>query len=75
METPEAKVFATKRYRELGAEFPQFTPEYRVNLIIKELRQKHNFATMCFSSQHRGWAPIKTVKFATDADPIVTFNV
>ena len=76
MDTNEAKAHADKRYKELTKEFPNFNEEYKVNLIIKELRVKYDFDTLVFSAQHNGHLRVKEVKFPCAANgDIMTFNI
>ena len=74
MKTDEAKVYATTRFKELTKEFPGFDQQYKVNLIIKELRQKHDFDTLTFSTQHGGWIKVKSVELPSKTQPIMTYN-
>lgn len=74
MNVNQAKEYATTRFKELTKEFPAFDNQYKVNLIIKELRQKYDFDTLTFSTQHGGWVRVKSVALPSDAQPIMTYN-
>lgn len=75
MDTNEAKAFATARFKELTKAQPSYTNDRKINVILRELHQKHNFDTLTFSPQHNGWVKVRGVELPSKDSPIMSYNI